>query len=54
MIYSGGHKLRPYISEESELADFLELDPGVAHMFCRNCGWVDPEPGSECDDNSTF
>lgn len=52
MIYPGGHKLRPY-DLETEL-DFLELDPDIAHMFCRQCGWVDPEPGSECDDSTSF
>lgn len=45
-LYPGGHKLRPFLLE-TEL-DFLELDPSVAHMFCRNCQAVDPEPGGEC------
>lgn len=42
MTYPGGHKLRPIIS-----GDFSAL----GSMWCRNCFAVDPEPGSECDDD---
>jgi hypothetical protein len=48
-IHPGGHKLRPFLLSEREV-DLLELEPGVAHMLCRNCGLLDPEPGTECDD----
>lgn len=40
-VYPRGHKLRPIETE-----DFA----GLGGMWCRNCLVVNPEPGSECDD----
>jgi ribosomal protein L40E len=40
--YLGGHKLRPYFG--------IICASNIAHMICRNCCAVNPEPGSECDD----
>jgi len=45
MIYEGGHKLRPYFN--------AALGGDTAHMYCRNCLVIDPEPGSECDDDES-
>lgn len=42
MIYDGGHRLRP-----AEADDFGALGA----MWCRNCLALDPDPGSECDDD---
>lgn len=47
MTHPEGHRLRPCPLTPEE-AEFLELDPDSAHMFCRNCGEINPEPGEEC------
>lgn len=53
MIYPEGHKLRPLPLTDDEIM-WADLDPDVAHMFCRNCGEIDPyEPGGDCDDSSS-
>ena len=36
-----GHRLRPWFSEA--------LGEATAHMYCRNCLLIDPEPGTECE-----
>lgn len=49
VIHPEGHRLRPFFPEPDEIED-MGLDPDGAHMFCRNCGLVNPSPEDECDD----